>query len=144
MGRRIADNLPHRRPIAVLEPASEGVGQELFGDGARKLLGLLEQQRSQARQPLDLRTAQRRSARVDWLARFINSPPPADDIEILQREPHRIDDRVTAGTIRIRAVLRQPLAYRLRHGAWFVLRQVGVYARRRRRYSHAKNVVQQK
>ena len=38
--RRVADDLSHGRPIVVLEPSAERIGQQFFGDGARKLLGL--------------------------------------------------------------------------------------------------------
>ena len=60
-------------------------------------------------------TAQTRPNRVDWHARFVDGPPPADHVEILQREPERIDDRMTAGTRGILPMLRKPLAYR---GHW--------------------------
>ena len=91
VGRRVADDPAHRRPIVVLEPAPERVRQELFGDGAGKLLGLLEQQRPQAGQAPRLRAAHRGPARVDRPARFVNGPPAADGVEILEREPRRID-----------------------------------------------------
>ena len=52
-----AHDLTHRRPIVILEPAAERVGQQLFGDGGRELIGPLQEQGAQARQALDRRAA---------------------------------------------------------------------------------------
>src|SRR5437870_10879182 len=140
MGRCVANDSAHRRPIVIFEPASEGIGQKFFRDGAGKLLGLLEQQRPKSRKSLYLGSAYHGAAGVDRLARFVNRPPATDDVEVLQRKSERIDDRMTTVARRILTVVRQPLAYRCRRRAGLCL-QVRVYAGRGRRYGQAKDIV---
>src|SRR2546425_4962803 len=94
----VADDRSHGRTIVVLQPATERVRQKFFSDRSRKLLGLFEQQRPQSREALERRAAGRRAARVDGLARFVDGAPAANHVEILQREPERIDGRMTTVT----------------------------------------------
>src|SRR4029453_11603180 len=48
LGCRIADNLSHGWKIIVLQLSAESVRHQLFCNGARKLLRIVEQQRSQS------------------------------------------------------------------------------------------------
>ena len=48
--------------------------------------------RPQSRESVDRLTAHRRPHGVDGHARFVDGPPSADDVEILEREPEGIDD----------------------------------------------------
>ena len=99
--RRGADDLTHGRPIVVLEPPAERVGQQLLGERGRELIGSLQQQRAKAREALDRRAAHRRADRIDRLAGFVDRAPAADGVEVLQRKARRIDHGVAAGAHRI-------------------------------------------
>ncbi len=142
-GGRVADDLAHRRTIVVIEPAAERVGQQLFGHRAREPIGRIEQQRAQARQPVDRGAAHRAAAGVHRLPRFVDGPPAANRVEVLEREAERIDHRVAAAAHRIAAMLGQPFADGRRRRSRLRFRQTRVDAGRRRRHGHAEDVVEQ-
>ena len=142
--RRVADDLAHRRPIVVLEPPAERVGQKLFGDRARETARAA---RAAARAAPTAPRPSRRSPWCRWhrracpLRRSVRHPPitskfssanPSGSITEWQLL-HVGFCRCCASRSRIDR----------RRGARLGLRQIGVHAGRRRRHGQAEDVVQQ-
>ena len=142
-GCSFTNDRAHGRAIVVLEAAAKRIRHQLLGHRPRKLLWLGEEERPQPGEPFEFGAAQRRGGVVDRPARFVNSSPRTDGIELFEREAKRIDHRVTTRTAWIRPVLCQPLPNRRRRDVRLHFREVRVDAGRRRGRGQPENVVQQ-
>ena len=99
-----SDNLARRHrgrlfslPANRNAPAScPTIRHQLLGHGTRKLLRIIQQQRPQPHQAVDLLPTHGYAARIHFLPGLVVGSPSPDDVEILQRKPQRIDRRMTA------------------------------------------------
>src|SRR6185503_3292667 len=100
---------------------AEGIRHEFFGERLHELIGPAEQLVAQVHRAFDYRAVQI-VAGVDDRARLtILVAPGPDGIEVLEREPDRIDDAVAGIARRIRAMGDHALAHGLRLLAVHVL-----------------------
>ena len=133
-GRRVPHDLPDRRHVVGLDAPADRVGHQLFGHGPDELAPARPQHEiAQAARAVDRRgrRAARPSSRPACPPSIV--APPADRVELLEREPQRIHHGVAARARRILPVLLHPLAHRARLLAARALGQIGHVGRRRRR-----------
>src|SRR5882724_9055893 len=78
--RRLPDNRPHRRHVVVLDPASERIGHQVFGEGLQDDVLMRQERRAQPRWTVDLRPVVHHAGGVDRHV-VVLDPPPAGDVD---------------------------------------------------------------
>ena len=101
------------------QPAAERIGQQLLGHRPDEDVRLAQQRLPQLDHAVDRRAVDQLPRGVDRRAAraAVARAPGADGVEVLEREPDRVDHPVAAGARRVAAVLLQALAHRPRLGA---------------------------
>ena len=136
---RVAHDRARRRTIVILHAASERVGHQLLGQRSDEQLGPAQERRFQAVHVVELAAIRQAARGIDGRACLDRSPPP-DRVVVLEREAERIHHVVARRTVRVGAVLRQPLAHRQVPVHRVVLQRGHIGQRRRGR--HAEKVVE--
>ncbi len=99
IGRGFPDYSSHRWHVRVLERSPQAVCHQLLGQRLHELIGSGQDCLPERTRTDYLRAVDERAGRVDWGPRLaIDGPPTANGIEILEREPDRINHGVAAVT----------------------------------------------
>ena len=109
---RLANDRTHGRHVVVIERASDGIGQQLLGQGRQEPVRSRQQRRLEAGGPSNCVPSGSTADASIGCGGLAARPPLADGVEVLERETERIHHRMTARADRVGAMLRQPLAHR--------------------------------
>src|SRR5712692_8529311 len=105
--RGVAHDFANGRGVVVLEPPSQGVNHESFGESRHELIRLFQNPRPQPRWSIELRSVSQHRRRIDGGVAFAGSPLPGR-IEVLERKAEWIHARVATCADRTRAMLLHP------------------------------------
>ena len=141
-GPGVADDLPHHRHVVRFEAAPQRVDHELPCDRGGKHVRVLQQCIAKSVEPLELRPVREHAGCVDRQQGLVPRAPLTDRVEVLQREPRRVDHRMAARADRVRAVPCEALPHpEPDEVARAVLLQAG-HVRRRLGRRGAENIVE--
>src|SRR3569833_2070261 len=139
--RRAAHDRTHGRHIGVIESSAQRIFKQFLGERQGELLRLLHEMFAHIRRATQLHPSEL-ATRIDHRrGLMILVAPAADGIEVLKREPQRIEDAVALIARGIGAMSLHPLSYGLGLLAIHVFLQ-RFHARRRRMWRCARDVLQ--